>query len=151
MDWIRRVVLWMLSVVMADLVVIWAWMIALAVFSGLSPNQESVSLSNFVGGLIFLPLLSLWLVVPGWLLGLPVVISVQRVGGWRSWVLGAYVTALGPAVALLFWGDRIGFNTVSRDDLSIGGVGLAVSLLSAAFYLAVLRRLSRDSIEQAQP
>jgi hypothetical protein len=135
MGWIKRIGLWTLCVVSADLIVILAWQVVMYTLgvTSFSASPESGILS----ALIFFILMSLSLLVPGWLVVLPIVVGFKRAEGRCFLTLGAFVTLLGPVIAFHF-----------EHDVSLAGMALAVSFLSIASYLFALRHFSRDSIEQ---
>jgi hypothetical protein len=89
-----------------------------------------------------------FLVIPGWLLSLPLVLVFDRAEGWRFWVLGIYGTLLGPAIlAALILAQH---GSVANEDFALYfGFAFVVAFLSTAIYLSVLKHYSRDSIEQA--
>jgi hypothetical protein len=141
MSWIKRIGLWSLSVLAADLIVITIWFTwgRLAYDAG----------SNFLEGLVFFVGMSFWLLVPGWLLVLPLILAFRRTDGWRLWTLGTVGILLGPAIVVITMGPGAVRSTKGY-DLSLVGMGFAVSFLSTVMYPIALRWFARDTIEQAQ-
>lgn len=145
MNWIKRIGLWSVSVLAAEVLAISAFLV---IMSSLSPASNSTapfgSGAGLLVGFMILGRLSIFLLIPGWLLALPLILIFRRVDGWRFWILGTLVTLLGPVIA--------GFGSsgsIRNFDFSIAEWGLGVSFLSITMYLTAFRYLSRDSIEQA--
>lgn len=142
MNWIKRIGLWSVSVLAAEILVISAFLVIMSSLPSASTSPFS-SGPGLLVSFIFFGGLSISLLVPGWLLALPLILIFRRVDGWRLWILGTLVTLLGPVIAGFWSGGLIRF------DFSMAEWGLGVSFLSIAMYLTAFRRLSRSSIEQA--
>ena len=143
MSWIKRIGLWSVSVLTADFLVISPLSVILALFSwGSAPRApHGLELLQSVGdSFVSLQSSSLWLVVRGWLLVMPLILIFSRVDGWRFWTLGALATLLGPPIEIAWEGGPL-----RRGNFFI--VWLAVSSLSVVSYLIALRRFSRGTIE----
>jgi hypothetical protein len=89
----------------------------------------------------------------GWLLGMPFVLLVRNIGGWRFWIYLAIGSSIGPG---LFFGTLLysfltrsssGSMTTEPADYSAVYISTAVSSLTTLIYLSLLRRaqLARKS------
>ena len=87
----------------------------------------------------------LYLVVPGWVLALPILLSFRNASGWRLWVQALLGCALGPvflivvglAFDLHYSLHRTSFWPPFRYDIM--GMALAISSLSTFFYLGAVK------------
>ncbi len=95
-------------------------------------------LSAFEGFLYF----SSFLVIPGWLISLPIVLSINRFDGWRLWVQLAIGSVIGPLVILSIglYSNFTSPNLAGHDSLFY--LAAAISSLSTVLYLFLARRLS---------
>jgi hypothetical protein len=140
MSWIKRIGLWTVSVLAAEIFAISAFLV---IMSSASTSPFSSGAGLLVSFIFFWDV-SISRLVTGWLLALPLVLIFRRVDGWRFWILGTLVTLLGPVIAA-FWSG----GPIRRFDFYMAEWGLGVSFLSVVFYLVALRHFSRGNIEAA--
>ncbi len=88
-----------------------------------------------------------WVVLlslPGWLLGIPLVLLVKNIRGWRFWMYWAIGVCFGPLLVLgvAFYNAARAPNFAGFPDssMSIAWLAGAISGLATLFYLLLLRR-----------
>ncbi len=78
--------------------------------------------------------------LPGWLLGVPLVLLVTNIRGWRFWMYWAIGIAIGPLLVLavaVYWGP--GFAGLPGNSMSPVYLAGAISGLTSLIYLLLLR------------
>ncbi len=135
---LRRVAVSFASAIAADVIVA----VVLCALRPSPPSQHAVELTAIY---------FLYLVIPVWLLALPILLSFNRLDGWRLWALAVIGVLLGPVGLKLgqFTSDlyfHIGqpwvWSPLPYDVLSIA---LGISALSTIFYLGTLTIFHRRS------
>jgi hypothetical protein len=126
---LSRVILSFVSAISSDLIVG-----LIACFN----NSRSTWLSAFVSFLYFSSLL----VIPGWFISLPIVLSIKRFDGWRIWLQLAIGSAIGPVVilSLALYSNFTSPQLAAHDTFFY--FAAAISFLSTALYLFSARQLS---------
>jgi hypothetical protein len=91
--------------------------------------------------------------VPGWLLATPIVLLVRNIRGWRFWMYLTLGACFGPALilAVAFYSAVRGLSLEGFPGHSMSVVYMAgaVSTLTTAFYLVMLRSARNRSLERA--
>ncbi len=89
-----------------------------------------------------------FLVLPGWLIALPLVLSINRTDGWRLWLLAILGTLIGPVlvgiIGLVITLNSPPTTTWNSGALDFAYVATAISVLTTAIYLISLKALSRQ-------
>jgi hypothetical protein len=83
-------------------------------------------------------------VLPGWLLSLPFILSINRIDGWRLWVLAVPGILIGPSV-IAAWAIvcHVTEGESVRSFFDVGGVATAISFISTAIYLTAFKLSAR--------
>ena len=137
MNRLRRAGLSFVSAITAELLV------AAVLAARAAPGQRANELS-----------LAFWfllLVIPGWLLALPILLSFPRTDGWRLWLLALLGISIGPAFLVvlgLTFNVHYSLHPTSfwpplRYDIM--GMALAISSLSTVFYIGALKWFERPA------
>jgi hypothetical protein len=117
-------------------------LIAEIFISAILTLRDHSGITGMEGGVIGLSIF----VLPGWLLSLPFILSINRIDGWRLWFLGTVGILIGPLV-IGAWaiachvteGDSI------RDFLYMGGLATAIAFISTTIYLAAFKLSTRTT------
>jgi hypothetical protein len=94
-----------------------------------------------------------FLMVPGWILSLPLVLTIDRLRGWRIWLAGIAGSCIGPIVLLSVavyarvGGPGNSHGTYDSSALTLLYVATAISILSTALYIFFIKLSTRDSIK----
>lgn len=97
----------------------------------------------WTGAVAFLAVISIF-AIPGWILALPIILSVQKITERHLWVLGVIGTLIGPfvigAIDLISWK----LDRSAGTDFGWGFIGIAtaISFLTTALYLTALKLYS---------
>jgi hypothetical protein len=89
-----------------------------------------------------------FLVIAGWMLSLPLVISFDRIDGWRIWVLAVIGSLIGPAImGTIYLQSELTTPPATWTHGSINFVYMAtaISILTTAIYLISLKLFSRPT------
>lgn len=128
MNWLQRLLASLGAALLAELVV--------ACF--LTLLQRS-TMNDFLGATIGFSLL----VIPAWVLALPLVLSINRADGWRKWLLGTIGVGLGPWIILMIplsnW-IRNGMFPVDGSTLYMGAMATAIASVATGLYLLLVLR-----------
>jgi len=88
--------------------------------------------------------LALVLCSMGWLLALPIVLTVSRIDGCRFWGLFALGSAIGPLVifGLSFWGwiESGAKDSFDTGETGIACIALGVAMITTFVYLLLVHR-----------
>lgn len=82
--------------------------------------------------------LYLFFTLAGWILALPFVILFRRATGWRTWLMLAIGTAIGP-LFLLTWMWIAGGRPNWKGDYAVVVMPLFIGFLTTLFYVLLLR------------
>lgn len=82
----------------------------------------------------------LYLVLPCWLVVLPMVICFDELRSWKLWLLAGIGTVIGPLVMFCIIATTSGW---SSDDLKLLTASLGVSLLTTVSYIMFVKLDSR--------
>jgi hypothetical protein len=85
--------------------------------------------------------------IPAWVVAVPVVLTVERMSGWRFWAMLAMGTALGPLAYAAFAEAETGFM-LPIDFRTLASLWLpaVVAGLTALGYLLLVHRAQRRSL-----
>lgn len=91
---------------------------------------------------------------PGWLLGIPVVLKVENIRGWRFWTLLSLGACIGPLVLIAYavcayLADKSVSKGIDSSSWRFIGIGAMVSALTTLIYLCILKNIQRP--ETATP
>lgn len=132
----RRVALSFLSALTAELI--------LGISFGI-PGDKHLLFERVFGFVYFASIL----VIPGWLLSLPLVISFNRIDGWRMWVLAISGSLIGPvimgAIYLQSEFTMPSTTTWAPGSINFAYMATAISVLTTGIYLTTLKLLSRPT------
>ena len=97
-----------------------------------------------LSGVLQFTLFEMMLVIPGWLVAIPLVLLVDTLAGWRFWFIGIVGLLIGPVIAGIatIWGCGRSAQCW-RDSSLLFAAAVGVSLLTVVFYLLGLTTLCR--------
>jgi hypothetical protein len=129
MSRLKRVGLSLLSALLADLIV----SLALS-----APNLKRDGLVWIFWSWVMM----LLLVIPGWILSLPIVLSTSTLAQWRIWMIAGVGSCIGPFVVLAIscygYFSSQGLSTTSMDG-SFMAIATGISILSTIIYIWLLK------------
>ena len=101
---------------------------------------------GLIGWLGFSLLLALFTSLPGLVIGIPIVLLVRNISGWRFWMYLSLGICIGP-ISFQGWALYLFFTTHNLTDVRMSSVDpaglyltVAVSSLTTLIYLLLLRR-----------
>jgi hypothetical protein len=107
-----------------------------------NPHRHLSAVGLWTAILFFDP----WVIIlslPGWALGIPIVLLVKNIRGWRFWMYWAIGICFGPAIvlAVAFYSATRGasFAGFPGNSMSVVYLAAAISGLTALIYLMLLR------------
>jgi len=125
-----------------------AWTLAPDMFHDLFHSDQPIVLT-----VMFVIALLVAMVIPWWLLALPLVLSISRPEGWRLWFFGICGALIGPALAALFLTFMVVaakspvYSTFTDPQaLILFPATLIPSAMATAFYLSILKLSSRKAL-----
>jgi uncharacterized membrane protein len=138
MSRLKRVILSFASAIVAEL-------IAGAVVSGL--DSFNLIFEHIFGFIYF----ASFLVIPGWIIALPIVVLPKRVDDLQIWKLGLIGTSIGPGIMIAIGiyaavASGTGLN-YKHEAFNLLYLATVVSFLSTTIYLTALKVSIRDSIQ----
>jgi hypothetical protein len=93
---------------------------------------------------LYYPLTVFCFSLPGWLIGLSFVLTIEKIGRWRFWMYLAIGAGIGPslmaAVGTFTWLTSTNFVGWAPEAKNLVWLGFAVSTLTTLIYLLLLRR-----------
>jgi hypothetical protein len=120
--------------------------IAELIFSLIFAIQASPQKHWWTGAVAGLAAISIF-AIPGWILTLPIILSVQKITGRHLWVLGVIGTLIGPfvigAIDLISW--KLDRSAGTDFEWGVIGIATAISFLTTALYLASLKHFSHPT------
>jgi hypothetical protein len=134
----KRVGLSFASAVIADI------LFGLAFLIGGNPGHRIEQLFGFL-------YFSSVLVIPGWLIALPILVLPRNAIRMRYWQLGLIGTAIGPAIMIAIGvyaaiASGTGLN-YKREAFNLLYLATGISFLTTVLYLSTLRLSARHSIQ----
>jgi hypothetical protein len=115
------------------------------------PGSPGLRLEGLFGFFYF----ATFLVIPGWILALPFVLTINRLSGWRIWLVGVVGCCIGPALLIsadllvIVVGDSTATLTFDQTNRNLVLLATGISILSTALYIAFVKLSTRDSIKLA--
>lgn len=92
---------------------------------------------------LYYPLTLFCFSLPGWLIGLPFVLTIENIGRWRFWMYLVIGAGIGPllmvAVGTFTWLTSTNFAGWAPEAKNLVWLGFAVSTLTTLIYLMLLR------------
>jgi hypothetical protein len=94
-------------------------------------------------GLIVFMWFGAFLVIPGWIIALPIVLSFKRIDGWRIWIQALLGCLIGPLImgliGLFSVLTRPPTTTWAPGTISFVYLAAAISILATAIYLTTVK------------
>jgi hypothetical protein len=111
--------------------------------------QSGFALKAFLQNVFYFGSVTFFCSLPGWFIAIPVVLFVSNFSGWRFWAMLALGAGIGPFVMLAI---EVYFQVTSPNPShyapearNLVFLATAVSALTTAFYLVVVRRWLKAS------